>query len=490
MESAVPPAFAEAFPAAGGSQGGGAGAPFVPQPLTVEETGLEFSTLLELVVKSIYFGGRPTAQQIAGQIALSFPIVDEILTFLKREQLSEVVGSAGTGEQLYQYALSQKGLAKAEEALARNQYLGPAPVPFSAYLEVLKRQSIAAMRIDPSTVEAALSDLVLDGAVGEAIGPAVNSARSILVYGGSGNGKSTIVSALGRMLPGEVLIPHAVDVNGTIVKVFDPRVHHEIASASRTERRGPGIATGGGGERRRDRRWVVSRRPMISVGGELKLADLELRYSAQSRFYVAPLQWKANSGILIVDDFGRQMIQPKELLNRWIVPMEERVDHLSLHTGDTVEVPFDVLLVFSTNLHPSQLGDEAFFRRIRHKIRIPEPTREQFLDILARTCQQRELTLDADAASYFVERYYERAGRAFKGCHPRDIVELLIDISAYRDEPAAFSMRHLDAACRSYFVSQGGSQPAEDSAERVAVAVRSGAARVPPVTIAAVPAAR
>jgi SpoVK/Ycf46/Vps4 family AAA+-type ATPase len=194
---------------------------------------------------------------------------------------------------------------------------------------------------------------------------------------------------------------------------------------------------------------------MISTGGELQLKDLELRYSPQSQFYIAPLQWKANSGILIVDDFGRQMISPKELLNRWIVPMEERVDHLSLHTGDVVEVPFDVLLIFSTNLHPSQLGDEAFFRRIRHKIEIPDPTREQFLEILARVCQQREMPLDTQAALYLVEEYYDRKGRGFKGCHPRDIVDLIADICVYHAEPAAFTRRYLDAACHSYFVSLG-----------------------------------
>jgi SpoVK/Ycf46/Vps4 family AAA+-type ATPase len=191
---------------------------------------------------------------------------------------------------------------------------------------------------------------------------------------------------------------------------------------------------------------------MITAGGELTLKELELRYSSQSQFYVAPLQWKANSGILIVDDFGRQMIQPKELLNRWIVPMEERVDHLSLHTGDTVEVPFDVLLIFSTNLRPSQLGDEAFFRRIRHKIEVPDPSREQFLEILARVCQQREVPMDTQAALYLVEQYYDRGNRGFKGCHPRDIVDLVTDICAYHGERPAFTMRHLDAACHSYFV--------------------------------------
>ncbi len=429
---------------------GAGAAPFVTQPQTIEETGLDFSMVLDLVVKAIYFAGRPAARQIAAQLALNFSVVDEVFQFLKREQLAEVVGSSGMGEQLYQYSLSAKGLEKAEEALARNHYIGPAPVPFDLYLEVLKRQSIRAMRVTPGSVDQALSHLVLDPVVAAALGPAVNSGRSMLLYGGSGNGKSTITGAIGRMLPGEVLIPYAIDLNGIIVKVFDPRVHHELAADQQMDRRHDG--PGNGAERRRDRRWVVARRPMITAGGELTLKELELRYSPQSNFYIAPLQWKANSGILIVDDFGRQMIQPKELLNRWIVPMEERVDHLSLHTGDMVEVPFDVLLIFSTNLHPSQLGDEAFFRRIRHKIEIPDPSREQFVEILARVCQQREIPMDAAAANYLVETYYDRLSRGFKGCHPRDIVDIMADICMYHGEPPSFTRKYLDQACHSYFV--------------------------------------
>ncbi len=430
------------------------GAPFVPQPQTVEESGLDFSVILDLVVKAIYFGGRPAARQIASQLALGFPVVDEVLTFLKREQYAEVVGSSGMGEQLYQYSLSAKGLEKADEALARNQYIGPAPVPFETYVEVLKRQSITSIRVTPDTVKTAISHLVVDDHIAEALGPAVNSGRSMLLYGGSGNGKSTITGAIGRMLPGEVLIPYAVDLNGAVIKVFDPRIHQEIPYEQQRERHAAesnGTAAAAG-DRRRDRRWVVARRPMISAGGELTLKELELRYSPQSQFYIAPLQWKANSGILVVDDFGRQMIQPKELLNRWIVPMEERIDHLSLHSGDTLEVPFDVLLIFSTNLQPSELGDEAFFRRIRHKINIPDPSREQFLDILSRVCQQREIFLDGEAARYLVSEYYENTGRGFKGCHPRDIVDLVADICAYNGEDPAFTRQHLDAACLSYFV--------------------------------------
>ena len=449
-EAASTRAFAEAVSRTTGGDEGGT-APFVPQPQTVEETGLDFSMILDLVVKAIYFAGRPAARQIAAQIALPFPVIDEILAFMKREQLAEVVGSSGMGEQLYQYSLSTKGMEKAEEALARNHYIGPAPVPFDLYLDVLKAQSIRNIRLTPTSVEQSMSHLVLDDSVIEALGPAVNSGRSMLIYGGSGNGKSTITGAIGRMLPGEVLIPYAIDINGIIIKVFDPRVHNEIPVEKPGDRRGDG--NGSAGERRRDRRWVIARRPMITAGGKLTLAELELKYSPQSKFYIAPLQWKANSGLLIVDDFGRQMIQPKELLNRWIVPMEERVDHLSLHTGDIVEVPFDCLLIFSTNLHPSQLGDEAFFRRIRHKIEIPDPTREEFLEILARVCQQREMPMDPDSALYLVDRYYERLDRGFKGCHPRDIVEIISDICVFHGERAAFDRRYLDQAAHSYFVS-------------------------------------
>ena len=424
-------------------------APFLPQPQTVEETGLDFSMILDLVVKAIYFAGRPAARQIAAQLALPFPVIDEVVSFMKREQLAEVVGSSGMGEQLYQYSLSQKGLEKAEEALARNHYIGPAPVPFDVYLQVLKHQSIREMRVTPKGVNQALSHLVLDDAVCEALGPAVNSGRSMLLYGGSGNGKSTITTAIGRMLPGEVLIPYAIDLNGIIVKVYDPRVHQEIPTEQQDHR---ADVSPSGAERRRDRRWVVARRPMITAGGELTLKELELRYSPQSNFYIAPLQWKANSGILIVDDFGRQAISTNELLNRWIVPMEERIDHLSLHTGDMVEVPFDVLLIFSTNLHPSQLGDEAFFRRIRHKIHIPDPTREQFLEILSRVCQQREIPVDPDAALYLIDHYYDRMGRGFKGSHPRDIVDIMSDICVFHSEQPAFIRKYLDQAAHSYFV--------------------------------------
>jgi hypothetical protein len=436
-------------------------APFLSQPQSIADTGLDFSMLVDLCVKAIYFAGRPTARQISSQLALPFPIAEELLVFLKQEQLAEVVGSSGVGEQLYQYALSNRGLEKVEEALTRNHYVGPAPVPFSSYVDVSRQQSVTRMRVDPETVSAALSHLILDERVLASLGPAINSGKSLLIYGHSGNGKTAIATSIRNMLPGEVLVPYGIDLDGNIVKVFDPRIHEAVETETNNERRAdprsnsflpPAV------ERRRDQRWVVCKRPMVTAGGELTLADLELRYSSISKFYIAPLQLKANSGVLVIDDFGRQIIQPKELLNRWIVPMEGGVDHLSLHTGDTIEVPFDVLLIFSTNIPPGHLGDEAFFRRIRYKVEVPDPTRDEFLEILRRACQEHGVPCSRETAYHLVERYYQATGRPFRGCHPRDLVQLVRDVCRYHKVESVLTPEWLDAACPSYFVKLDGEE--------------------------------
>ena len=428
--------------------------PQVPQPSTIEDTGIELSMLVDLTLKTIHFAGRPSGRQLAEQLCLPFPVVELIITFLRQEQAIETVGSSGLGEQLYQYALTERGRRKTEEALDRSHYVGPVPITFESYMDVLKQQSIANIRIDQDTYVNGLQHLVLGRKVLAALGPAVNSGSSVLIYGKSGNGKSTVTTAIGKMLPGYVLIPYAVEVHGHIVKVFDPRIHQRVVQDPLQERRAdPTHGPPTGHERRQDRRWVLSKRPVISVGGELTLSELELRYSESSKFYIAPLQWKANSGLLIVDDFGRQMIQPQELLNRWIVPMEEGVDHLSLATGDTIELPFDVLLIFSSNIPPGRLGDEAFFRRIRHKVEMPNPTREEYLEILRRICAGKNLAYSDEAAEYLLRAHYADTGRELKSCHPRDLVELLTDITGFFNEPPELSPDWIDLAASSYFVS-------------------------------------
>ena len=429
-------------------------APFVPQPQTIEETGLDFGLLLDLCIKTMYYIGRPQARVISSQLGLTFHIAQEVLTFLKREQLCEVVGSAGLGEQNYQYTLTGKGAEKAEEVLARSRYVGPAPIPFQKYLELLKRQSVKRLAVTSEDVERVLSNLVLSERTLRSVGPAINSGKAILLYGGSGNGKSTMARAIGATLDGEVLVPYAIEINGQIIKVFDARVHQEIETSPPLERRADedGNALPNGLERRRDQRWALIRRPVVMAGGELTLRDLELRFDPVSKLYVAPLQVKANGGVLVIDDFGRQLVQPRELLNRWIVPMDKGSDHLTLQTGESIEIPFDVLLVFSTNLPPAQLGDEAFFRRIHHKIEIPNPTREEFLQILERVCRERDVTFSQEGASYLLEHHYAETGRPLRGCHPRDLMELVDDIARYRGRVPALDADLIDLACESYFV--------------------------------------
>ena len=425
---------------------------FIPQPQSVEDTGLLSGLLLDLCIKHIYFAGRPMARQISTHMMLPFPVVEELLDFLKREQYVEVVGSSGAGESQYKYALTVKGMEKAEEVLRRSQYNGPAPVTFEQYVEVQRQQAVGDVRIDAEVVKRELAHLVLDEKTVYALGAAVNSGKSMLLYGNSGNGKSSAAASIGRMFPGQVLIPYAFEYNSHIIKVFDPRVHVEIQDQVEADRRNDAALNAAPEERRRDRRWVRTQRPVVMAGGSLSLQDLELRYSDVSKFYVAPLQVKANSGVLVIDDFGRQLIEPKELLNRWIVPLEQGVDHLALHTGDTIEMPFDLLLVFSTNIPPRQLGDEAFFRRIRHKIEMPDPSREHFERIFRYVCESKEIACPEDALSYLMERHYTAKNRPLRGCHPRDIVELIESIANYRGERPELRPELIDIACSFYFV--------------------------------------
>ena len=428
------------------------GAPFVAQPNSVDETGIELAILVDLALKTVYFNGRLSGRQLGEQLALPFAVIEEITAFLRQEQAINIVGSAGVGEQGYQYSLTKRGTEKTEEALGRNQYVGPAPVPFDIYLNILERQSVRNARIDRQRFLDGVSHLVLSRRVLAALGPAANSGRSVLLYGNPGNGKTSLALAIAGMMPGEVLIPHAVEVQGQIIKVFDPRLHQSISLQQLRERRETDSSPAEQAERRRDRRWVIARRPVVSAGGELTLQDLELQYSSLSKFYIAPLQWKANSGVLIIDDFGRQMVEPQQLLNRWIAPMEQGVDHLSLQTGDTLELPFEVLLIFSTNIPPSRLGDEAFFRRIRHKVEVANPSREEFEQILRAVCEERSLPYTDEGAGYLIETYYEESNRAFKGCHPRDLLDLIFDITSFYDEEPALTPEWVDLACSSYFV--------------------------------------
>lgn len=413
--------------------------PFIKEPGSIEETGLDLSTIADLALKMIYFNSMTTAQAITDTLCLPFfNIVDRALILLKREELIEVAGSNGFGELAYQYVVTPKGSGRAHEIISRSTYLGPAPVTLEAYVSTVKAQQIGQIRVGPADIRRATSDLVLGEEVLDSLGQAVNTGRSLFLFGDPGNGKTTIAERITELLGGAILIPHAILVDGQIIKVLDLHNHQPVA--------------GDGKRTDMDRRWVICRRPSIIVGGELTLDSLDLVWDEGSKFYESPLQMKANGGMLMIDDFGRQQVHPRELLNRWIVPLEKRVDYLTLHTGKKIEIPFDQLIVFSTNLAPKDLVDEAFLRRIQNKIHIDNPTLDQYREIFMRTCSQLKITFDQDSLVYLLREHYVKPKRQLRACHPRDILRTLIGIARYLDEPAVLSRDLVDRACSTYFV--------------------------------------
>jgi predicted ATPase with chaperone activity len=328
----------------------------------------------------------------------------------------------------------------ARDALERSEYAGSAPVPLEMYNEAVIKQGLKDVQVHQRHLRSALSHLVLNEKTFEQIGPAVNSGRSIFLFGNPGNGKTSIAEAIGSMLmEGDIYIPYAVEVEGQIIKVFD-NVNHIMAEKQPRD------------QRSLDPRWVLIRRPFIVVGGELTLEGLDLVYDFNNKFYEAPFQMKANGGILLIDDFGRQQVRPRDLLNRWIVPLEKRIDFLTLHTGRKIEIPFEVLIVFSTNLAPKDLVDEAFLRRIRHKIEVDDPTWDGYREIFKRVCGAKSIGWDDRALAYLIQEHYIKAQRSPRACHARDLLDQIIDIANYLNVQPSLSQELVDRAANSYFV--------------------------------------
>ena len=494
-------------------------------PETIEDTGISTALIEDLILRRLFQAGRTSGLDLAHLLGLPYNgVVETIIGRLIDDKKVEYTGGPGFGRPYFDYHLTDKGRDRAHEAFERSRYVGPAPVPLSAYTSMIHKQMRDIVRVDRAELAAAFGDLVLEHAFIERLGPAVNSVRSLFLYGAPGNGKTSIAERIARVLRGEVFVPYALEVDGQIIQIFDPLVHRPLVpistppgalplqsddedlspptqlhmsvfpddtdeleveedrtvearipqSFSRTHQLAePGAAVSDSPPPSEaqsrdtmtrivdvppfDGRWVLTYRPRIIVGGELTLENLDLIYNP-SRFYEAPYQVKASSGMLLIDDFGRQKVHPTDLLNRWIVPLEKRVDYLTLETGKKFEIPFDLLIIFSTNIDPSKLVDEAFLRRIRYKIEVADPTEQAFRNIFKREAKRQGIEFSQGILEYLMQKYYRRTGRPFRACHPRDILQLVADQAKFLGVKPSMTKKLIAQACESYFVHMEGSR--------------------------------
>jgi hypothetical protein len=420
-------------------------APVPPEPQTIAETGLGYEQLKQLVTKALY-AGELSGLALGDKLCLSYGLLEDLLDHLRVEKLLEVRGASGAGTAGFRYALTDLGRERAANYFESNGYVGPAPVPLHQYTAAMQTLKDQRGFLDRERIAMGFTHLVVSPETLDQLGPAVNSGKSIFLYGPPGNGKTVVAEGIGRALGGDMYVPWALDIDGQIITIYDPVNHTTLED----EQPAGSIIKAAA----RDRRWVRIRRPVVTVGGELTLEMLDLSFNQIAKFYEAPLQLKANGGVFVVDDFGRQRIRPRDLLNRWIVPLESRVDFLTLHTGKKFEMPFDMLIVFATNLNPESLADEAFLRRIPYKIFAKNPTVEEFGKIFALNCKRKGVPYDPVIVEYLLRRYYEPRGLDMRACHPRDLVEQMVDMCRYQKRPMQITRELLDLACRNYFLEE------------------------------------
>jgi predicted ATPase with chaperone activity len=426
-------------------------APSAPENL--KQTGLSVGFLNDLILRTLYAQGGLLGLDLARLLCLPFKVIEESLGFLKQEKCIEILGGDLIGRISYRFNLTDVGRRRAQEAMKMCAYVGPAPVPLEDYVEQVYRQAVTAINVTPEALKASFGHLVIPDELLNAIGPAIVSGKSVFVYGPPGNGKTAMATAVGNFMNtsgGEIFVPYAFIAENNIITVYDSAVHE------RSDGGGDDVLEDNEATIRRllntgtvDPRWVRVRRPVIITGGELSLAMLDLRYSDTSNFYQAPLHVKANGGVFLVDDFGRQLCSPKELLNRWIVPLENRVDHMQLASGQKFQVPFEQLTIFSTNLDPKDLVDDAFLRRMRHKVEIRAPHRDVFEKIFNNMVRKLGMNPSPESIDFLYEQYYTR-GRPTRASDARDLLETVQSICRFRRIPIQLTRDLLADAAASF----------------------------------------
>ncbi len=425
--------------------------PIPPVPQTLADTHLSPFFVSDLILKTLYSRGVLRGTQLVDLLRLPFGLIDDILLDLQARRFVEVRGTEGHGRQSYLFSLTAEGRVRAKEAREVSPYVGPAPVTGSGYRHWTARQSLRTVRIPPEQIRKGLSHMVLPEDFHERVGPGINAGRSIFLYGAPGNGKTELAFAIARVMESTIFIPRMVELAGEIVSLYDPYLHEVVDDGGSPE---PDEDAPLYSEWPRfDPRFVRIRRPSIVVGGELILDDLDLQYDRHTGIHSAPPQMKANGGVFVIDDFGRQRVHPRDLLNRWMIPLDKGVDFLAMNTGHKLTVPFDCLVVFSTNLNPHDLVEEAFLRRIRYKLEVRNPTPEEYTEIFRRVCEGQGIEFDPAAVDLIYENYYNRGELEPRACHPRDVIADLVDTALYLGRRPMLKPELVAAACESYFPS-------------------------------------